>query len=78
MIEWSRRNKAIRCVYVAVTHYTYSDIIPPLLEAGIHVLKEKQAARSINELPNLQSIGAKSKSGFYPDAKGVLGTNVRA
>ena len=46
----------IEAVYVAVPHYSYAEIIPKLLSARIHVLKEKPAAMTPEELLLFQDL----------------------
>ena len=62
LVQWHQQVTANRidCAYVAVPHYLYSDVVIPLLEANIHVLKEKPAASTPEELKIFQSLGASS------------------
>ncbi|KAL8840977.1 MAG: hypothetical protein Q9176_003549, partial [Flavoplaca citrina] len=43
-------------VYIAVPHHCYREILPDILSLGIHVLKEKPAAMSPEELSYYQSL----------------------
>jgi predicted dehydrogenase len=45
-----------QCAYVAVPHLEYSTIVPLLLQARIHVLKEKPAAMTPTELVHFQDL----------------------
>ena len=53
MLEWNgSMNEYCRfkAVYAAVPHHCYREILPGILSLGIHVLKEKPAAMSPEEL----------------------------
>jgi predicted dehydrogenase len=56
MLQWNAQQSmpAIRAVYVAVPHHIYGHVIPPLLRAHLHVLKEKPAATSVEEVMSFQ------------------------
>ncbi len=43
-------DSALHCAYVAIPHSQYPTTIPPLLRAGIHILKEKPAGANSDEL----------------------------
>ena len=60
LVQWHQQVAAIRidCAYVAVPHHLYSEVVVPLLEANIHVLKEKPAASTPEELEMFQGLGA--------------------
>ena len=63
LIEWRQQAKEaqIDWAYVAVPHHLYSEVVIPLLEASINVLREKPAALNPGELNVFQSLG-RSKS----------------
>lgn len=46
----------IDCAYVAIPHYQYEFVLPKLLRAGIHVLKEKPAGSTSRELEDFQEL----------------------
>lgn len=52
MLEWNGQTaqQPIQAVYVAVPHHCYPLIVPKLLSASLHLLKEKPAAITPNEL----------------------------
>ena len=54
-------NLPVTAVYVAVPHYCYIQFMPTLLAAHFHVLKEKPAATTVDELLLYQGL-AKSNS----------------
>ena len=58
MLQWNFQHSmpAIRAVYVAVPHHIYSQVVPLLLQAQLHVLKEKPAATSIEEVMSFQQL----------------------
>ncbi|KAI4271838.1 MAG: hypothetical protein LQ337_005722 [Flavoplaca oasis] len=59
LLEWNRsENEHLRfkAVYIAVPHHCYREILPDILSLGIHVLKEKPAAMSPEELSYYQSL----------------------
>ncbi|KAL8961507.1 MAG: hypothetical protein Q9193_001946 [Seirophora villosa] len=58
MLEWDKGAKGdlIEAAYVAVPHHCYTSVVPLLLSAGIHVIKEKPAATSPEELMLYQSL----------------------
>ncbi|KAL8767666.1 MAG: hypothetical protein Q9209_005925 [Squamulea sp. 1 TL-2023] len=58
MLEWHKSNHSHRidAVYVAVLHHCYVEIIPHLLSAQLHVLKEKPAAIDVQELKHYQDL----------------------
>ena len=60
MIGWSNEvcSPRIQCVYVAVPHFCYSETLPPLLKAKFHVLQEKPAAESPDELETYQLLAS--------------------
>ncbi|KAL8696598.1 MAG: hypothetical protein Q9224_002711 [Gallowayella concinna] len=49
-VDYQDITPRIEAVYVAVPHHCYADIIPQLLTARLHILKEKPAATSAEEL----------------------------
>ncbi|KAL8895222.1 MAG: hypothetical protein Q9192_003769 [Flavoplaca navasiana] len=53
LLEWNRsenEHPRFEAVYIAVPHHCYREILPDILSLGIHVLKEKPAAMSPEEL----------------------------
>ncbi|MCJ1369234.1 hypothetical protein MMC20_000444 [Loxospora ochrophaea] len=59
LLKYSKQDNSrcrLDCAYVAVPHAEYSTIIPKLLEAGIHVLKEKRAGTTVAELHHIQQL----------------------
>ena len=60
LIQWHQQatDNHVDCAYVAVLHYHYFEVVVPLLEASIHVLKEKPAASAPAELNRFQSLGS--------------------
>jgi predicted dehydrogenase len=53
---------SIDCAYVVVPHSMYAEVIPRLLRAKIHVLKEKPAGSSTNEQRYLQQLAFKNST----------------
>ncbi|CAF9939420.1 MAG: hypothetical protein ALECFALPRED_008091 [Alectoria fallacina] len=64
LVQWHQQVTAtpINCAYVAVLHHLYSEVVVPLLEASIHVLKEKPAASTPEDLKSFQSLGASNSA----------------
>ncbi|KAK2589777.1 hypothetical protein QQS21_012548 [Conoideocrella luteorostrata] len=61
MIEWQRKQDeglSIECAYLAVPIHAYSEIIPLLLRSNIHILREKPAAKTLEEQDFLQGLAA--------------------
>lgn len=60
LVQWHQQaaTTGIDCAYVAVPHHLYSEVVVPLLEANIHVLKEKPAASTPEELEMFRDLGA--------------------
>lgn len=58
MLEWNDLDHAhpVIAVYVAIPHHCYSRIMPGLLTAHLHVLKEKPAATIEKELLLFQDL----------------------
>ena len=59
LLEWNRsenEHRRFEAVYIAVPHHCYREILPEILSLGIHVLKEKPAAMSPEELSFYQSL----------------------
>ncbi|KAL9628450.1 MAG: hypothetical protein Q9204_005878 [Flavoplaca sp. TL-2023a] len=53
LLEWNRienEHRRFEAVYIAVPYHCYREILPDILSLGIHVLKEKPAAMSPEEL----------------------------
>lgn len=66
MLEWNNADNHevpyhIEAVYIAVPHHAHAQILPELLSARLHVLKEKPAATTPEELQLYQDL-AKSNS----------------
>ena len=59
LIQWHQQTNDTRidCAYVAVPHYLHAEIVVPLLETRIHVLKEKPAASTPEQLKHFHSLG---------------------
>ena len=51
----------VSCAYVAIPHSAYVVVLPLLLGARIHVLKEKPAADTLEELYRFQSLAAQNR-----------------
>ena len=49
-------NERITCAYVSIPHSKYLQVVPTLLQEGIHVLKEKPAGTTSAELKMLQDM----------------------
>lgn len=58
MLQWNAQQSipTLKAVYVAVPHHIYRQVVPLLLQAYLHVLKEKLAATSIEEVMCLQEL----------------------
>lgn len=61
MLHWNGQSsqegkRHFEAVYVAVPHDCYANIVPDLLSNGLHVLKEKPAAMSPEELLSYQDL----------------------
>lgn len=62
LIQWHQQanDTRINCAYVAVPHYLHTEVVVPLLETSIHVLKEKPAALTPEGLKSFQSLGVQN------------------
>lgn len=65
MLEWNQQDdqylsRPIKAAYVAVPHHCYAQVVPDLLSAGIHLLKEKPAATTPEELSLYQDLAERN------------------
>ncbi|KAL9108234.1 MAG: hypothetical protein Q9227_006972 [Pyrenula ochraceoflavens] len=51
IVEWQKQSPEhkVDCAYVAVPHFAYEDIIKALIDADVHILREKPAALTEGE-----------------------------
>ena len=62
LLEWNDCDppRPVTSVYVAIPHHVYSHVMPGLLTAHLHVLKEKPAATTEKELVAFQDLAQKN------------------
>ena len=69
-------NERITCAYVSIPHSKYLQVVPTLLQEGIHVLKEKPAGTISAELEMFQDLARLNEARLVTASQSRYGTRL--